>query len=360
MGRSGTYCFVKSFYPADYRFGDSALSDACAGRTVPLSAFTPEDSGDRLPLSKMLFLDTETTGLGGSGAVAFLVGCGRIARGGFEVRQYLLPDYVDEAGMLEDILGEFSSETTLVSYNGAAFDLPVLRDRMIVNRVARSIEHHHHIDLLHPSRRLFRRRLKDCRLSNIEVELFGFVRENDVPGYLVPAIYFDWLSTENAGAIPPVLEHNRNDIVSLLFLTHRIAEIYRTEGENLDNIDDLHSLARVYGRRKKPVAVKKIFGRIDSVGQSRLPADIVLYHSLNLKRTDNYEEAVSLWLSLAEVDSKEAFWANIELAKFYEHREKNLTAALRHANRARDLCPYPGQKKPLGIRLRRLSRKMRN
>ncbi|HKK20240.1 MAG TPA: ribonuclease H-like domain-containing protein, partial [candidate division Zixibacteria bacterium] len=140
---AGAYCLVKTFYPFEHYHGSCCLDDAAASATVPLSAFTPLEEPGELELPSMLFIDTETTGLGGAGAVAFLVGCGSLVEDGFEIRQYLLPDYSDECAMLEDLQQELSDERVLVSYNGATFDLPLLKDRLVINRVAKDIPYGH-------------------------------------------------------------------------------------------------------------------------------------------------------------------------------------------------------------------------
>jgi len=247
--REGSFCKVIRTYDLNYRHGDIHMHDCLSADTILHSAFTADDSGGSFELDRLLFFDTETTGLGGSGAVEFLVGVGSIVDGALEVRQYLMPDYADEAGMLESLAEEFGNDKVIVSYNGAAFDVPIMRDRFIINRVGRDIPMDEHVDLLHATRRLYRRRLRDCSLGNIEREVFGFQRIDDIPGYLVPSVYFDWLSEERLDDMEAVLEHNRLDIVSLLFLARLISAIHETEGESLDEVDDLHSLSRLFTRR---------------------------------------------------------------------------------------------------------------
>ena len=238
LGNSGAYCLVTTYYPATHRHGSIDMPSSNS-ECYPLSAFTVHEEPGQVAGPSLLFLDTETTGLGGTGTVPFLVGVGAVREQGFEIRQYIIPDYSDEATMLEAILEELSIEHTLVTYNGSAFDLPLIRDRFIINRVARDIKVSGHLDLLHSTRRLFKRRIKDCSLVNVERELFGFYREDDVPGYLIPSIYFDWLSTEDASPLVAVLKHNRLDILSLHFLAAEINRIFQTEGESLKDGNDL-------------------------------------------------------------------------------------------------------------------------
>ena len=335
----GTFCLVRRSYPFAFDFGETSLS-APAEVSVPLSCFEGADVGGEVALQQTVFFDTETTGLGGAGAVAFLIGCGSLTADGFDIRQYLLPDYVDEAAMLEYVMAEFGDNTSVVSYNGRAFDVPLVRDRMIVNRVAREIPYRHHVDLLHAARRLFRRRLRDCSLTNIEREVFGFHREDDLPGYLVPAAYFDWLSSEDISQIPAVLEHNRWDILTLFFLLERVREIFRNEGADLDEVEDLYSLSRVYERRRQRDKVIGLYRRIDDCGGEATP-DVLWFHSLAFKRQGEWAQAVELWQRLTDTDTAEAYRAHVELAKYYEHRVKDAANALVHARRAAETGRRP-------------------
>jgi hypothetical protein len=351
---AGVYCLKRTLYPATYRHGQALLSRLDPDRPLALSAFTPDDRAGVVNLRRTMFFDTETTGLGGAGVVPFLCGCGSFTLEGFEVRQYILPDYSDEAALLEDLLEEFGENTTVVSYNGKAFDEPIVRDRMIINRVARQIPMGEHVDLLHATRRLFRRRLQDCTLGNIERRLFGFERTDDIPGYLIPTVYFEWLSEQKLDLMHDVIEHNCLDIITLAFLADHLATIFDSSGETLDRTDDIHSLARVYGRRKQNDEVNKLYQRIAGDSPENLPEDVRWYHSLALKRGGEWDGAVSLWLGLASSNSREGYRANVELAKYFEHRQPDLSRAIEYARRARRVCSYPSHLKALDHRLRRL------
>jgi uncharacterized protein YprB with RNaseH-like and TPR domain len=353
---TGTFCRIKTEYSGGYRFGDRMLEVKNVPADVPLSCYTAGIVEGTASLSELLFFDLETTGLGGSGVVPFLVGCGSLTPDGFEVRQYLLPDYSDERAMLEHLKTEISPERTLVSYNGAAFDLNLLRDRFIMNRVGREIEVKNHVDLLHSTRRLYRRRLRDCSLTNVERELFGFFRQNDIPGYLIPSVYFAWLGEDRLDEMDEVLEHNRLDIIALFFLFNQIASVFATEGDDLSEVDDIYSLSRVYGRRKLN---DKVIGLLDGISGHGSKPEVLLFRALALKRAGCWERSVLLWKQLSGEDSREGYLANIELAKYFEHRGKDPAQALIHADRANSICPgSKSQKMDLERRLSRLNLKL--
>jgi len=353
---AGSFCIVRERYGRDYTHGTAELGKTDL-RPVPEHAFEIDDSPGTIPFESMLFFDTETTGLGGAGTVPFLVGCGSIVDGSFEVRQYLVPDYPDETAMLEALQEELTPETYLVTYNGKSFDLPLVRDRFIINRVAREIPLAGHIDLVHACRRLFRRRLVDCKLTNIERELFAFHRNDDIPGYLIPSIYFDWLSEDRLDLLPEVLLHNRLDIVTLLFLTRHIADVFESEGESLYETDDLHSLARIYGRRRQDNEVARLYERIDE--GAGLSDDALFYHAQSFKRMGDWSQAVGIWVRLADSESRQGYLACLELAKYHEHRTKDIGLALQYARQASRSVPTAiSHREALQHRLNRLERKL--
>lgn len=352
----GSYCLVSTVYGWGHYHGQFELRPG--EQRLPVAAFTVDDQPGELDLGQLLFVDTETTGLGGTGSVAFLVGCGSIVRDGFEVRQYVIPDYTDEAAVLEALLEEFTAERSLVSYNGAAFDLPLLTGRMIVNRAAREILHDRHVDLLHPVRRLFKRRLRDCSLTNLERCILGFERQGDIPGYLIPSVYFDWVSEERTDDLEAVMEHNRLDIFSLYFILGHIVEVVQNEGHDLTEFEDLHSLSRLFGRRKQTERVTRLYERVDELSCGQLPDDIVFYHAMAFKRSGELERAIELWGRIAQNESRQAFLANIELAKHFEHRVKDCGRALEYTRRADQLCPEsPSLRRSVNRRMVRLVRK---
>lgn len=355
---AGRFVLVKRFYPTDYRHGLVSLDSTLVSPAHPHSSFTALERDGEIDLSRVLYFDTETTGLGGVGIVPFLIGCGSLVEGGFEVRQYLIPDYSDEAAMLEVLQSEFGPEKCLVTYNGAAFDIPVVRDRLIVNRVGREVIYGEHIDLLHSARRLFKRRLKECNLTHVERRLFEFHRQDDIPGYLVPSVYFEWLATEQLDKMGDVLTHNRHDIVSLHFLLAHVASAFATEGGVLDQTDDLYSLSRVYRRRNRTPQVLSLCKRIADESVGDMTPEIRLFHASALKRAGEWAQAVSIWQELSVADSREGYRASIELAVYYEHREKDISKAIEFARLAQQRCPYgPTEKERIRTRLERLAGK---
>nr|MBN2278400.1 ribonuclease H-like domain-containing protein [candidate division Zixibacteria bacterium] len=338
INNNGTFIRIISEFRDTYNHGRTMLMDLDPSAVFKTRHFGYDDPSE-YAVEKLLFLDTETTGLGGSGTVAFLVGVGSVTKDGFRVRQYFLPDFSDEEAMLEAVREEIKADTVLVTYNGKAFDMPILADRMIIQRVERNLKAADHIDLLHTVRRLYRRRLKDCSLSNIERNILEFYREDDLPGHLVPSVYFNWLATDSTDLIDKIAEHNLNDIISLFFLMHHLQLVQVDPAGNIREPDDVLSLARILERRREHEHICGVLEDFRDLAADHRRYDILLIQSLAYKRRGCWPEAAALWDKIANRDCPEAFAARIELAKYFEHRLRDPQKALYQALEARKICP---------------------
>jgi uncharacterized protein YprB with RNaseH-like and TPR domain len=350
---NGTYIEIITDFPATYSHGPATLLEALDSVSFLNEHFQYGAAG-LLSLKKLLFFDMETTGLGGSGTVPFLIGCGSLTADGFQVRQYFLPDYPDEAAMLEAVRAEIKEDAIIVSYNGRTFDMPIFTDRLILHRIERNLAPAGHIDLLHSVRKIYRRRLKDCSLGNVEREILGYFRYDDIPGSLVPSVYFHWLATEEMSELARVLRHNVDDIVSLFFIMHNISEVMSNPIQNLGDPEDILSLAKILERRHENELLHKLLEEFHEIVWQRRRHDILMLHSLCCKRSNMWPKAVEIWEKIAQTDSPEAGLARIELAKYCEHRKKDMAAALHHAQSA--LETYRDDLRSMAALEKRLSR----
>ncbi|MBN2227335.1 MAG: ribonuclease H-like domain-containing protein [candidate division Zixibacteria bacterium] len=354
----GTFVKIVTDFDPVYRHGEIALGDL--DRTVPYRSghFMSEMAETVYDPGNLLFFDMETTGLGGSGTVAFLIGFGSVTPEGFQVRQYFLPDYPDEAAMLETLRSEIDEKTIIVSYNGKTFDMPILRDRMIINRVERNLTFADHVDLLHSTRRLFRRRIGSCSLGNIEREVLGFHRVDDLPGELVPPVYFNWLATSDTELLNKVVEHNLYDIVSLYFLLHHLSVLMENPSVEMREADDMLSLVRVMEKRREHGAIPRLLEQCEPALWDERRFDVLMHLALAYKRTGQIDRAVLIWRKITATTASETFFARIELAKYFEHRRRDIASALAHTMAAEPICPsILSFETDLERRLRRLRKK---
>jgi uncharacterized protein YprB with RNaseH-like and TPR domain len=202
-----------------------------------------------LSLREIVFLDIETTGTaGGTGTYAFLVGLGFAEEGYFQIRQFFLHDLAHEGAFLHAITEFCRRFKHLVTYNGKCFDAQVLRNRYLMHRWEDPFSEKQHIDMLFVARRLWKRRFHECNLTNLERQVLNFYRVDDIPGFLIPSAYTDYLRFANASMIQQVIHHNQWDIVSLAVLMAR-ACLLLSQKEELSAEEHL-SLSFLYERQK--------------------------------------------------------------------------------------------------------------
>lgn len=160
-----------------------------------------------------VFFDIETMGLFSRPIILF--GIGSLEHGELVVRQYLLRDICEEPAALMAALDHLSSGCpALVTFNGRAFDAPYLSDRLVYYGMD-GFSGIPHFDVLHFSRRHWKDQFPSLRLGTLEKEILGVRRTDDVPGQMVPEFYEIFLRTGNCGPLVPIVEHNRQDVVSL-------------------------------------------------------------------------------------------------------------------------------------------------
>jgi hypothetical protein len=208
-------------------------------------------------LDKALFLDIEATGLEhGAGTLAFMIGLGHLEDDAFVVNQLILRDPDDEPAQLELLWEAVERFPYLVSFNGKSFDLSVLQSRLVMNRLCSSrdseLKLRPHLDLLHLGRNLYREAFPDTRLQTLEQRVLGFVRESDMPGALAPACWFAWLRDADPRPLAAIALHNRWDVVSMLALAARFAEVARPEPDSSRTSRLALNLAKLYARRRHP------------------------------------------------------------------------------------------------------------
>ncbi len=285
------------------------------------SSFIPED----FKSEDLIFFDTETTGLsGGAGTFIFLVGFAFIEKNKTVLEQVFVSDYPGESDFLNYIRKIFRKEKLYISYNGKTYDSHILKNRFLLNGEYFELENQ--IDLLHHSRRLWRKIIGSCTLGDIEREVLGIRRIDDVCGFEVPEIYFNYLKTGETSKLYDIFKHNYQDVLSLVKLFEVINNIInqRKDFKKTDNLIkctfDRTNLGRYLlsgGDEKGLLYLEESFSDGD------LKAGEIL--SLFYKRKGNWIRAIDIWKEL--VIRKNTF-AAIELAKYYEHKVKDFHKAL--------------------------------
>lgn len=347
----------------------------------------------------LVCLDTETTGLEtAAGTLAFLVGLGWWEGHRFRQVGLLLPDEADEPALL-DVLGRhLPPGARLVTYNGRAFDWPLLVARYRLRR-RRPPDPIGHLDLLPIARRWFRHRLPDARLRSVERFVLGVERVDDIEGWEIPGCYRRFLVSGRPTELGRVVDHNERDVWSLARLLGLLAERYADpaalDGSAPIPIADLAALARSFRRagrlddalayldaatrlaerrraRGLPAPVISVPLR-QTTGDGAAPtgsgggeAEVAAERGRLLARLGEPEAALAAWAVAARGDGLAAGRAWIEIAKIHEWRRRDLPAALgavgeawRIVDRARLLGrPAPDLERDLVHRAQRLRRRL--
>jgi uncharacterized protein YprB with RNaseH-like and TPR domain len=316
----GRHLEVERFYPNDYQHGN---------------VFVERLQG--LEGRRWTYLDTETTGLaGGAGTLAFLIGAASVTRDGFVLKQWFIREHGEEASALHSLAQYLADFDTLVSYNGRSYDQPLLETRYTLSRQKTPFSRLEHLDLLYGARRLWKLRFESCRLVELERQILGHERVGDVPGELIPQLYFDFLRTGRADRLKAVLEHNALDILSLAFLAGVIPVAFDDPlACELKHGAELSGLARWLAAQERLDEAAVLYRRaIEAQMSDELMFRCLWELGLIEKKQARIAEALTIWTDLAQ--SKNPYRADslVELAKYYEHTEKNLFMALECASEA--------------------------
>lgn len=327
-------CFLVEWrLPLSQLVGDVALHElqrlsgkwlAVAGKDKRLAA---------LESQRALFVDCETTGLaGGTGTVAFLIGVGFVSADDFVIRQYFVRHFRDEATTLHELAQQVGGASGLVTFNGRAFDIPLLNSRYILNRRQPVFEGLPHFDLLFAARRIWRDQVTPCSLGELEKCVLGIQRLNDLPGSLVPQIYFEFLRSGTLSGLGEVFLHNRRDILSMATLLIRLCRMVE---------EPLVSTSASERRR-----LASLFRKAQHLEQSIELLESLIAREPSLRSVETYAELALCYNRLGRHDDACRLWQRvvdecafhplpyIELAKHYEHRLRDVARALALTDRA--------------------------
>lgn len=295
-----------------------------------------------VPPSKWCFLDTETTGLaGGSGTYAFLVGVGRITPEGFRVRQFFMRDFDEEASQLSALNDHLKNFEVLITYNGRTYDQPLLETRFRMVRQRPPFASLEHLDLLVGARRLWNLRFDSCRLVDLENQILGVERQGDLPGELIPYVYFEYLRTHEIFRLLPIFHHNAMDILTLACLTAIVPRAFQApETAEFAHAAEMVGLARWWRQADQHEKALTLFRQaLDRA----LPDDLLFRTLWDIaaleKKLGRHHAAIPVLTDLAASRNPWRAAAFVELAKHYEHRERNYAMALEMTRSALDLDP---------------------
>jgi uncharacterized protein YprB with RNaseH-like and TPR domain len=328
---------VETLYTPDYRHGRLGLWTTASLHTMADWAGVPHLAGCESP--GLVFLDTETSGLaGGTGTYAFLIGAGRFQGDHFHLAQFFMRDPAEEPAQLAALIDFLQPCDTLVTFNGKSFDVPLLNTRYTVHGRSTPLASPAQLDLLHLARRLWRDRLPSRALGQLEIHILGAQRTHeDVPGWLIPNLYFDYLRSGDARPLQGVFYHNAMDVLAMAaLLTHMaqlLADPFNTAIEHGLDVVALGKLFEDLGRLEAAV---QLYER--GLAYNNLPEESYWQTQRRLsfaqRRRGDLAGALDTWRLAAE---GRQIYAYIELAKYYEHQARDYSQAAHWTQAALDL-----------------------
>jgi hypothetical protein len=205
----------------------------------------------------------------------------------------------------------------IISFNGKAFDIPLLGARFAMNRLPPPVVRMH-LDLLHIARRLHKARIGACTLKAVEAEVLGFERDADIDGGEVAPRYLHFLRSGDDRALAAVVAHNYWDVISMAALVGLYGEPLGVLHES-----DLVGLATTLKRAR---ALERALEVADvALARGAGPAALKLRGQIAKARGDRARALEDFEALSAEVDDATV---RLELAKLYEHFVKAPQKAL--------------------------------
>ncbi len=326
-------CFV---HQQLYRPDSTDHADIFALRDCPpqLLAYAGKDLRlEAMAADSALFLDTETTGLaGGSGTYVFLTGVGFFTEDGFTVEQYFMRTYSEELAMLHCLRERLDQCSGLISFNGKCYDVPLLKTRFALAKFSTDCFPDQHLDLLFSARRLWRNVFDAFTLSYLETHLLGVRRDGDIPGHLIPHLFFNYLKTQDAGPLQPIFTHNLQDVLSLVLLTKIAGELFSGPPAKHHSAHEYLNVGRVYEDLNMYDKSAALYRRMQrSQGNTHEAAGMRLGHSY--KRLGQFERAAEIWREMIARGTT-SLHPYVELAKYYEHKKRDYARAMEYVDKA--------------------------
>ncbi|MFQ5674604.1 MAG: ribonuclease H-like domain-containing protein [bacterium] len=321
------FCYEKN-HPKEFVHGGVEVAGFLDLDPSLLSLIAKTPACEQAALDRALFIDTETTGLsGGAGVCAFLVGVGYFVEKEFRITQFFMNDFDEENALLYQLNELLKSFLLVITYNGKSFDAPLLNSRNVYNRIKSTLAELPHLDLLHTVRRLWKHKLLDCSLTTAETQLLNIFREGDIPGYLIPERYFDYLDRKDASPLKPIFYHNQQDILSMVALAVKAAQVAENPAVECAAVEDVLSVGKIFedcGKFHRALALYE--ESVKSTPNSNARGKLLMRTALTHKKLQNWCSAEKAWHDCLASESYHPL-PYIELAKYYEHKQRNLKKA---------------------------------
>jgi uncharacterized protein len=337
----GEFCLIRTVkYPLSYKHGKYRLSDYLEAVRIW------NESDLKHPLStkgyesdQLFFFDTETTGLGGGvGNSIFILGHASLIENEIVLTQHILPHPGAEIPLYYSFLKQVDYRT-LVTYNGKSFDWPQVKTRhTLIRDHVPKLPEFGHFDLYHASRRLWKHRLDRMKLSVVEKEVLEVDRIDDVPGFLAPMIFFDYVERKEPEGMIKILKHNEIDILSLITLyAHLSFQILETDQNQTSQ--EKYEVGRWLSNLGEISSAQNIYMGIENDGESRASSSSQIQLGYIFKKQKEFNQSLQYFLKAINKSGIPDIQieACVEAAKILEHQKKDYQEAINYCDFALNL-----------------------
>jgi tetratricopeptide (TPR) repeat protein len=203
--------------------------------------------------------------------------------------------------------------------------------------------------------------LDRLKLAVVEKDVLGIERQDDIPGFLAPMIYFDFIESKQPDGMLGIIKHNEIDILSLVTLyTHLTFQLCGID--NNQTRKESFEVGRWYASLGEKDEAKKVLTKlVEGSDFTSLQAKLALAYQS--KKEQNWENSLPLFIEVADAENSTlSIEACVEAAKIYEHKIKDYKLALDYCLKALEIVeniniPIQKVKQQLDIRLTRLEEK---
>ena len=288
----------------------------------------------------------------------FILGHASVKGENIVLKQHILSQPGSEVPLYKSFL-ESIDYTNMVTYNGKAFDWPQVKTRhTLIREHVSKLPAFGHFDLYHGARRMWKHRLDRIKLAIVEKEILDFERKDDIPGFLAPMIFFDFIERKNPEGMLGILHHNELDILSLITLyTHLSFQLLGLDENQTGK--ETFEVGRWFSYIGEKEAAEKVFS---ALAQGVEAESIKAKHQLafGLKKNKEWQKAAEVWTEVVQQGNNSMqLEACVELAKIYEHRIKDIKKAIKFTEMAmtKDFQLKNSDKEKLLKRMNRLKSK---
>jgi uncharacterized protein len=333
------FCLIREIkYPLDFQHGSYSFREyEHAVEMWNNSKLNHPLSSKGYKANELFFFDTETTGLGGgTGNTIFILGHAHMSENEIVLTQHILPHPGAEVPLYHSFLKDVDYRT-LVTYNGKSFDWPQVKTRhTLIREHVPKLPEFGHFDLYHASRRIWKHRLERMKLAIVEKEVLGVNRHDDVPGFLAPMIYFDFVERKDPEGMIKILKHNEIDILSLITLyTHLSFQILGVDKNQ--TFEEKYEIGRWFSSLGEIHTAKNVYQGIENDGD-KVSVTTQLQLGYLFKKQKNYDQSYAYFQLVAHSDFPTIqIEACVEAAKILEHQKKEFAEAIVYCDLAIDL-----------------------